>query len=737
MRKHWRWYHRWAFRALERGLSGVLAGSVWDLIATEEQRSHGAHNPDPDGAFLLAHQKLALVYICVDRIASFAAQIMLQAYEIPRGETEDDAHLLPYDHEANQLMRYVNPMQTRFDLTYGMVGYLLLRGDVYLLLDDYRGAFNYSGPPKEMHLLRPDRVTLVPGEGKEGPILGYLYKFRGTTYKFAANEIIHLKTFNPYDDWYGQSCIQAGQQTLISDYVSEGHNLNIVKGGGIPPGYMQITGSSTPEQRTELRKEYESAMRPPDGPARMPILRSDVDFKKTGLTPNDLQILESRRFNREMILGLFGMVPVMAALTDKVAYRTADIQTKIFARFTAVQPRLQLIQEQLTQYLAPQFGERVIYRYATEKHPAFQEDQVELMRMGADAVKHRIWTPNMVNKRLFGIDEPVPGGDTFMVPQNSVPIEQLAGEPMTPEKAAGAVKQRAKIVYTKEQAQRMERYIRRFESTERKVLPILIEMFRKQEEHAVKLLEEGGRSPDEIWTTERGIDDVIDPTQLRQTTKDALDKVLYEGCISGIAHGSEPLPIAVDFTIDTPAVVSFLETESLSATSDIVGTTKTALQKALAEGADKGETMKEIEARIRSKFKEFKAGRVRTIARTEIERAVQDTQNELWKAAEVVEKKEWVSALIETTRDDHASEHGHSVLMGEMFPVTHLEYPGDSRGSADQTVNCKCDMFPIIATEKMLDILMAEIEDFLEPVPAGAGGKGSRLCETSELLKAL
>ena len=379
----------------------------------------------------------------------------------------------------------------------------------------------------------------------------------------------------------------------------------------------------------------------------------------------------------------------------------------------------------------------MIYRYATEKHPAFQEDQARLMKIGTDAVKNRVWTPNMVNSRLFGIDEPVPGGDTFVVPQNSIPIQAVTGEPVKPEKAAGEITERAKIVYTKEQAQRWERYIRRFESTERKVLPILVDMFRKQEAHAVKLLYEGERAPDEVWAVERGVDDVIDPAQLRETTKAALEKVLLEGCKAGIEHGSEPLPISVDFLIDDPAVVEFIQNESLSATGDIVGVTKTRLQKTLAEGLEKGESIKEIEGRIRAKFKEMRAGRARNIARTEVQRAVQDTQNELWKAAEIVEKKEWVSALIETTRDDHASEHGHVVKMDETFPVTHLEYPGDSRGSADQTVNCYCDMLPRIAKEKMLDVLMAELEDVMEPVPAGAGGKGSRLCETSELLKAL
>ena len=65
------------------------------------------------------------------------------------------------------------------------------------------------------------------------------------------------------------------------------------------------------------------------------------------------------------------------------------------------------------------------------------------------------------------------------------------------------------------------------------------------------------------------------------------------------------------------------------------------------------------------------------------------------KQSGVVWGHQWLSALDDRVRDDHVEEHGETAALGENFPTTGLEYPGDQGGDASQVVNCRCTLKPL------------------------------------------
>ncbi|OFV83294.1 MAG: hypothetical protein A2W26_04245 [Acidobacteria bacterium RBG_16_64_8] len=709
--------------SLGKGFLKVVGRDFFSsLVSSEYEQREGRPNPDPMGAFLNAYQKVLLVYVCVTRTAEFAMDVPMRAYEVPAGKTEEEREALPYDHEANALFRYVNEDYTRAMLTMAMVAYLRLRGDCYLLKEDYRGALNYKGPPKEMYVLRPDRVTVVPGGKDEPAVIGYLYERQGIKYRFAANEVIHLRTFNPNDEFYGQSAIQAGQATILGDFMAEQQQNKLLENMGVVPGFLKVTGSSTSDQRDELRKDWEQGRKL----GKTAVLRHDVDWKPTGLSPNDWRNIEQRQFNLQGILALFGMYPAIVGLMDKVAYRTADVQERMFARIT-VAPVLTLIGEQLTQNLAPEYkNPRLMLAYDTSGKPAFQEDPALLSEIAERVVRNRIMTPNMALSTIFHRKDTVPGGDTFFVPQNYLPIEQLLPEAS---RAASEPDERG-VQYTQRQRQRWLRYYRRFTGVERDLAPIFRKMFTEEEAHAVELLQ-GARA-----VSGRTADECIDDAFNYARGAEAMAVALPIACEAGIQHALEALDLgdAFDFSIDDPAIVEFMEEETARAVLHINETTRERLRATLTEGMSKGETTEQLVSRVNAVFR-GRRDNAADIARTESEVAIQTTQNACWRASEVVVGKEWLSALIETTRPKHAAEHGNKVKMGELFPVTHMEHPGDPRGGADNVVNCICDMLPVIDRERAFDLIMNSLEDLAEPVGAGRGG--SRQCTTRESLRQL
>jgi len=100
------------------------------------------------------------------------------------------------------------------------------------------------------------------------------------------------------------------------------------------------------------------------------------------------------------------------------------------------------------------------------------------------------------------------------------------------------------------------------------------------------------------------------------------------------------------------------------------------------------------------------------IARTETIKASNAGSVALFESWGVVEKKEWLATGDDRTRDTHLrawadySEGGTPgpIPLGAAFQVggSSLRFPGDPRGAASETVNCRCTVLPEYARASLL-----------------------------------
>ena len=133
---------------------------------------------------------------CVRLIAEAAAGLPLVLQDRDRR----------YDlHPLLELMTRPNPGQGRAELLEALYGQLLLSGNGYV------EAVGSGGVPAELHVLRSDRMSIVPGA--DGWPVAYDYTVSGRTHRYdvtgEVSPICHLKTFHPQDDHYGFSPMQA------------------------------------------------------------------------------------------------------------------------------------------------------------------------------------------------------------------------------------------------------------------------------------------------------------------------------------------------------------------------------------------------------------------------------------------------------------------------------------------------------------------------------------------------
>ena len=108
-------------------------------------------------------------------------------------------------------MKRPNGAQGRAEFLEAVYSYLLLAGNAYV--EAVPGA---AALPGELHVLRADRMSLVPGA--DGWPVAYDYTVSGRTHRYQvagpASPICHLRSFHPQDDHYGFSPLQAAASAV-------------------------------------------------------------------------------------------------------------------------------------------------------------------------------------------------------------------------------------------------------------------------------------------------------------------------------------------------------------------------------------------------------------------------------------------------------------------------------------------------------------------------------------------
>ena len=129
--------------------------------------------------------------------------------------------------------------------------------------------------------------------------------------------------------------------------------------------------------------------------------------------------------------------------------------------------------------------------------------------------------------------------------------------------------------------------------------------------------------------------------------------------------------------------------------SKVTGITETVrrnLREQIGDAVVEGGGVKEVQNAVRSVFK-VSLARSLTIARTEVGGAT-SRATFIGMGEAGVQKLEWVSAGDELVRESHRID-GEVVAVGEEFS-NGIRFPHDPEGDAEDTINCRCDIAPVI-----------------------------------------
>ncbi len=297
-------------------------------------------------------------------------------------------HLRRYDrHPVLDLIGRPNAMQGRAELFEALYGQILLTGNGYL---EAVGAD--EGLPLELHVLRSDRMELVPGP--DGWPAAYDYAVGGRKHRFVIGgdvaQVCHIKSFHPQDDHYGFSALQAAASAIDVHNAASRWSKALLDNAARPSGAIVYRGADgqsalSADQYERLVSEMESQHQGARNAGRPMLLEGGLDWKPMGFSPSDMEFQKTKELAAREIAVAFGVPPMLLGLPGDATYANYQEANRAFYRLTVL-PLATRVASAVADWLEDFTGDRFDLRPDVDQIPALAaEREAQWRRVGEAA----------------------------------------------------------------------------------------------------------------------------------------------------------------------------------------------------------------------------------------------------------------------------------------------------------------------------------------------------------------
>ncbi|MBP3955410.1 phage portal protein [Gemmata sp. G18] len=386
------------------------------------------------------YAQCVVAFACINRVAASVASVDLQLYRRGKGGKLAKVE----GHELLKLMENPNPAQSGREFMRTLSSYYQLSGNGYVFgngMDPSRGK---SKPPAELQLLSPGKVKVEAGTG----LFPKQYEYRpnqNAVTVFPVDQItgrsavLHLKSFNPLNPWYGMSPLEAAALGVDIHNGGQQWNKRLIENGARPSGALVVNGSDgkpaslSDDQFLRLKQMMDEQFSGAGNAGRPMLLEGGLDWKEMSLNPKDMEFLEGKHSAARDIALAFGVPPQLLGIPGDNTYANYE-EAKLAFWTETVLAQLGWTLDAFNRWLTPLYGEDLFLWYDEEMIPALEP----LRKQKAERINAASYMTINEKRRAMGLDD-VDSGDVIFVSSTSIPLE-LAGQVDLPEPGSPADK---------------------------------------------------------------------------------------------------------------------------------------------------------------------------------------------------------------------------------------------------------------------------------------------------------
>lgn len=402
-------------------------------------------NPEKDETYInKGYRYNSTIYSIVNLINKAASTIPFQVYEVQnnndlkrykamtsgelntsvlsKSERLKKSSLVELDGtEIHQLLERPNPAQSFSAFLQEIIAFGKLTGNRYIYGITPETGLG-AGKFKELYVL-PSQVIEINSGGLMKPVKDYSLEYNGS-HKIPAEQILHIKDFNPYYDGtgshlYGMSPLKAGLRSMSANNEALTTGVKYLQNQTARGVLMSDEGDLTETQAKALKQKFKNQYQGSENAGDVIITPKKLSWVNFGLNASDLSLLEQYDSSIKDLCNIYN-VPVQLLNNTSASTYNNQKEAKKALYQNAVIPELIKVRDELNRWLAPQFGEKLFIDFDFTVIPELQEEMDKVVGQMSQA-----WwlTPNEKREATgFGVDDENPEMDKYYVPANLIPV---------------------------------------------------------------------------------------------------------------------------------------------------------------------------------------------------------------------------------------------------------------------------------------------------------------------------
>ena len=359
--------------------------------------------------------QMTAVYSCVRILAEAVAGLPLHLYRYK----EDGGKEKAIDHPLYLLLHdEPNPEMSSFVFRETLMTHLLLWGNAYAQI-----IRNAKGEVIALYPLMPDRMTV--DRDRDGKLY-YEYTVstddaptvKGTVVRLKPSDVLHIPGLG-FDGLVGYSPIAMAKNAIGMAIACEEYGAKFFANGAAPGGVLEHPGTIKDPQR--VRESWQSTFGGSGNSNKIAVLEEGMKYTPIGISPEQAQFLETRKFQINEIARIFRVPPHMVGDLEKSSFSNIEQQSLEFVKYT-LEPWLVRWEQSIQRTLfSPEEKKRYFAKFNVEG--LLRGDYASRMSGYATARQNGWMSANDI-RELENMDR-IPaeeGGDLYLINGNMLPL---------------------------------------------------------------------------------------------------------------------------------------------------------------------------------------------------------------------------------------------------------------------------------------------------------------------------
>lgn len=354
--------------------------------------------------------QVSAVYACVKLLSETVGSLPLKVYDTVDGALEEDT--------TSRLSRILgsapNGTDTPAEFKETMLLNLMTTGNAYArIVRNNRGELVAMEPLASCQVV----VTVVG----DGVVYEYV-SADGSVTQIPNRQICHWRLMG--NGVVGMNPIEYAAGTISNQLASEDFASRYFQAGAKPSGVLSTDMVMTDDQYGQVMGRFANLSDGTDNSHRTLVLEAGMKYQQVQLSPESMQLLESKRYNLEDIARFYGVPSILINdNTSTTNWGSGIEQIKLGWLSTGLAPLLNKIEQRLERTLIP-----------TGQNKRIRFDVSSFLR--ADTAGMASYTTQLVANGIISRNEargmidlaPMAGADQLTAQINQAPVEQLNQE---------------------------------------------------------------------------------------------------------------------------------------------------------------------------------------------------------------------------------------------------------------------------------------------------------------------